>query len=52
MTRSVRALILLVGVLSTYVYATGVPAPDGNPWPTCSTKARCQGSGVVVNLQR
>jgi len=47
MNRSLRTLILLVGVLSTYVYAAvpGVPAPDGNPRPT-------RGTGVVVSLQR
>lgn len=37
MKRSLRALILLVGLVGTYLYAAvpRVPAPDGGPIPLC-----------------
>jgi len=40
MKRSLRALILLLGLVGTYVYAAvpRVPAPDGGPIPLCPPK--------------
>jgi hypothetical protein len=37
MKRAIRALILMLGLVSTYVTATvpRVPAPDGGPIPLC-----------------
>jgi hypothetical protein len=40
MKRSLRALILLMGLAGTYVVAAvpRVPAPDGGPIPVCPPK--------------
>jgi hypothetical protein len=40
MKRSLRALILLLGLVGTYVWAAvpRVPAPDGGPIPLCPPK--------------
>ena len=43
MKRTVRALILMVAFVSTYVVASvpRVPAPDGGPIPLCPPSKGC-----------
>jgi hypothetical protein len=44
MKRAIRMLILVVGLASTYVaMAAVVPAPDGQPMPTCNPWKGCGG---------
>jgi hypothetical protein len=40
MTRSIRALILMLAIVGTYAAAAvpRVPAPDGGPLPLCPPK--------------
>ncbi len=44
MKRTVRMLVLMAGLVGTYVAAAvpQVPAPDGGPIPLCPPGGKCQ----------
>ena len=45
MKNAIRLVVLMLGLVTTYVAlaAPPLPAPDGNPMPTCNPRTGCKG---------